>query len=244
MLLQDLHNRRSHRYDLEMEARMEDTRVREYYSVRLYSPFPPPKRLARRFVWAIFQSISVGMTAFARRGKQIFIRHSIFRHCRAMRLRLRYAIFSPFGRIFGTIRPFLSQTASALRNASPGALAHFRVHLWEPDKNHKRYSGIPGCNARGPCTCRSGYVRRINALFPFSGRAFAHGAIFQQNRTLRDRFPEREIRSPRVHGGVAYAIPSSLAFFPMLSRALDISQLTVASCLILLRDAETHTFDS
>jgi len=59
----------------------------------------------------------------------------------------RYAIFSPFGRTFGTIRPFLSQPANALWNAPPGALAFPGASL-RTDKNHKGHSGIPGCNAR------------------------------------------------------------------------------------------------
>jgi len=151
MLLQDLHNRRSHRYDLEIETRTEDTRILTPSGFILLPP-PLPPRLSIYF------------------GKNDCIRLS----CRAsfhfvdISSLPRYAIFSPFGRAFGTIRPFLSQPANALRNAPPGALAFPGASL-RTDKNHKRHSGIPGCNARararacGPCTCRSGYVRRINA---------------------------------------------------------------------------------
>lgn len=136
-------------------------------------------------------------------------------------------------RTFRIIHPFLphdDRRASECTSRSAGAFPGAPLGT---DKSHKRrYSGIPGCNgsastrARGPCTCRRALrdAHNVSLLFPFSGsRAIFH----QRSRTLRDRFPERGIRSPARRGAIA--LPS----FPpnVLSRTLDISQLTVAARL-------------
>lgn len=80
-------------------------------------------------------------------------------------------------------------------------LARFRVHLREQIRDRKRrmeFWSATGCgSARTRCTSKSracrrrrrrrDYVRRMTRSSPFLA-----AAIFQQNRGLRDRFPERE----------------------------------------------------
>lgn len=80
---------------------------------------------------------------------------------------------------------------------------------------------------RGPCTCRRGYVRRMKRLRLFSQFPFwllSRGDFPREPHvTARDRFPEQPDRTPE-----SSRCNYRLAFFPMLSRTLDISQLTVA----------------
>lgn len=79
-----------------------------------------------------------------------------------------------------------------------------------------------------PRACRRrDYVRRITRSSPF-----LTAAIFQQSRSLRDQFLKQEEESAHALGCRRPCdFPPS---FPMLSRTLDVSQLTVTPLISLL----------